>query len=175
VKIIQQEIQPGKKHFKNLYLRILLWFVGRAFQAASRVDKTIQSELEKLPEDFSAAFTIDPFGPAMYLKKRDNKSLKFTGMKKTDFDPQLTIRVKNVEAAMLLFTFQESTVTSESNNRLIADGPIPLSCAFVRIMNIVEIFLLPKIIAKRAVKRYESPKNKIVNRVRIYTRTILGY
>ena len=61
---------------------------------------------------------------------------------------------KNIENAVLVFTFQEGTSIASCRNRIIVSGDIPDACAVVRILDIVETLLLPKCIAKLAVKRY---------------------
>jgi len=37
-----KEITSGNKPFKRAYVAIMLWFVGRAIQAAARVDKDVK-------------------------------------------------------------------------------------------------------------------------------------
>ena len=88
----------------------------------------------------------------------------------------LKLSIKNMEAAILLFTFQESTVMAVARNRLIVDGDIPAACAVVRILDMVEVFLLPKWLASLAVRRYPQwpPFRKYVGRALIYLRTVVG-
>jgi hypothetical protein len=47
----------------------------------------------------------------------------------------------------------------------------------IRIFNIVNVYLLPGFLARRAVKRYPtwSRKRRIIGRARVFWRTILGY
>ena len=57
----------------------------------------------------------------------------------------------------------------------VIEGDLVHALTFVRVLDIVEVFLLPKIIAKLAVKRYPkwseiSPLRKFVKRVVIYLR-----
>ena len=78
---------------------------------------------------------------------------------------------------MLLFTFQESTAIAVARDRLIVDGEVPYACAVVRILDSVEVYLLPKIIARLAVKRYPawSPGRKYFGWILVYLRTVLGF
>jgi len=66
------------------------------------------------------------------------------------------VNLKSVQAAWLLFSFQESTCRSEASGRLTARGDLSLVCTFIRLMDKVEILLLPKFIARRAVKKWEK-------------------
>ena len=84
--------------------------------------------------------------------------------------------IKSLEAAFLLFTFQESTSVSNARDRLTVDGGIPETCAVVRVMDSVEVYLLPKFITKLAVKRYPkwSVKKHTINRLLVNIRAIAG-
>jgi len=57
------------------------------------------------------------------------------------------------------------------------DGELPYALAVIRILDIVEVYLLPKLIARLAVKRYPSwwsLGRKLGGRIGVYTRTLLG-
>ena len=169
-----QEIKPGKKFFKKVYLEILLWFVGRAVQAAAKVDREVRNEFAKLPEGFTASLGILPDGPSMIVRKDKNGKVKYLGGNPVGKQIDLSIQIKHLEAAFLLFTFQESTCMAQCRDRMIVAGDLRTACAFVRILNIVEVYLLPKFIAKLAVKRYQAPESKYINRFRIYLWAIVG-
>lgn len=170
-----REIKPGRRIFKALYLWIMLWFLGRAIQAASRVDRDVRREFAGLPEGFTASLGVLPHGPYMIVGKNQNGKVKYLGGSLQKHQPiDLSIQIKHLEAAFLLFTFQESTCIAQARDRMIVAGDVQAACTFVRILNIVEIYLLPKFLAKFAVKRYQSPHGKQINRIWIYLRTILG-
>ena len=85
--------------------------------------------------------------------------------------------IKHLEAAILLFTFQESTATAIARDRLVVEGELPMACAVVRVLDMVEVLLLPKIIARLAVKRYPawSPVRKHLGRLMVYVRAVVGF
>lgn len=169
-----KSVKPGRKFFKELYVKMMLFVVGRAISAAAAVDPGIKKEFEKLPGNFSFSLGVAGTDLSMKVVKDKNGAVKYAGRLKTGENPALKLELKSLEAAMMLFTFRESTATSLSRDRITADGNIPEACAVVRILNIVEIYLLPKVIAELAVKRYVSPENKHKNRVEIYLKTLLG-
>ena len=162
---------------KKDYVSIMLWFVGRAIQAASAVDEDVKKEFAALPDHFTFSLGVMPDGPYMVVGKTRKGIVQYIGWDPEGRDIDLKMKIKNIEAAMLLFTFQESTTIATARNRLIVDGEVPHACAVVRILDIVEVYLLPKIIAKLAVKRYPcwSPGRKYGGRTWIYIRTILGF
>jgi len=120
---------------------------------------------------------VMPGGPYMVIGKTRKGIVQYIGWEPADRKIDLKMNIKNIEAAWLLFTFQESTALATARNRLIVDGEVPHACAVVRILDIVEVYLLPKFIARLAVKRYPQwpPDRKYIGRIRIYIRTILGF
>lgn len=172
-----REVMPGGKPFKRAYVAIMLWFVGRAIQAAARVDKEVREEFAKLPDGFAFSLGVEPEGPRMIVGKNEKGRVKYMGWNPAKKRVDLHMRIKNIEAAFLLFTFQESTAVANARDRLIIDGEVPYACAAVRILNIVEVYLLPRMIARLAVKRYPawSRRRKMIGRARIYVRSLLGY
>jgi hypothetical protein len=89
----------------------------------------------------------------------------------------LQIKIKHLEGAILLFTFQESTAVAVARDRLVVEGDVPRACTVVRILDMVEVLLLPKIVAELAVKRYPSwsPLRKHLGRCMVYVRAIAGF
>jgi len=172
-----REVKAGKKSLKKDYVAIMLWFVGRAIQAAAAVDKDVRKEFQELPEHFTFSLSVMPEGPHMIVGKDKRGDVRYLGWDPEGKSLDLKMKIKNIEAAILLFTFQESTAVASARNRMIVDGEVPLACAVVRILDAVEVYLLPKIIARLAVKRYPlwSPGRKYLGRTWIYIRTVLGF
>ena len=84
--------------------------------------------------------------------------------------------MNNIETDLLILSFRDSTALATARNRLITEGEVPQALAMIRVMDIVEVYLLPKIIARLAVKRYPSRTlgRKIFGRIGIYSRAMLG-
>ncbi len=172
-----QEIKPETKPAKKAYVSLMLWFVGRAIQAAAKTDDQVKKEFEGLPDRFTFSLGVMPQGPYMIVGKDKNGAVKYMGSNPHAQKVDLQMNIKNLEAAILLFTFQEGTAMASCRDRLILSGEVPDALAVVRILDIVEIYLLPEIVAKLAVKRYPkwwSPVSKNVVRGKIYIRTLLG-
>ncbi|HOW82367.1 MAG TPA: hypothetical protein PK573_07405 [Spirochaetota bacterium] len=169
------ELKPGKKYIKRYYVAIMLWIVGRAIQAACRLDKEVIKEFSELPEKFTFSLGVLPDGPFMIIGKDDKGRAKYMGWNKGRTRFPLEMNIKSLEAAIKVFTFQEGTATAFARERFIVDGDLGYALAVVRVLNIIEVYLLPKIITKLAVKRYPrwsefSPLRKWVNRILIYIR-----
>ena len=175
MKTRMEDILPGKKRLKRAYVAIMLWIVGRAIGVAARVDEDVKREFEELPEGFSFALSIYPQGPCMTVGKDEKGNVKFMGLKEST-TLSLKMNIKTLEAAILIFTFRESTAMAYARERFFVDGDIPDALAVVRVLNRIETYLLPKFITKMAVKRYPtwselSPLKKHWNRIVIYLGT----
>jgi hypothetical protein len=171
-----REIRPRKSIFRRMYCAVLLFFVGRALQAASRVDAEIKREISALPDGFVFLLRVLPHGPGTAVRKVSGR-LKYMWSMPDPAVADVDIMLKHMAAAFLLLTFQEGTAVSFASDRMVVKGDLPQSMVIVRRLNILEVYLLPAFLARRAVKRY--PRwgffRKHVNRVRIYWRTIIGY
>ena len=172
-----KEVTAGKKSLKKGYVAVMMWFMGRAIQAAAAMDRAVKKEFAELPESFTFTLSVMPDGPHMVVGKDRRGFVRYMGWNPYDKKIDLKFTIKNIEAAALLFTFQESTAVAVARDRLIVDGEVPYACAVVRILDIVEVYLLPKIIARLAVKRYPtwSPGRKYFGRVLVYFHTVLGF
>ncbi|HOC59165.1 MAG: hypothetical protein KBA28_08360 [Syntrophaceae bacterium] len=172
-----RKVNAGEKVLKRLYLFVFLWFTGRAVQAAAKVDDQVKKEFDAIPNGFTFALGVMPKGPWMVIGKVNGK-IKYLGWSIEGIRLNLRLAINNIEAAMLIFTFQEGTALATARNRIIVDGEVPYAMSVIRVLDIVEVYLLVKIIAKLAVKRYPVwwPRGrKYVGRILIYTRTLLGF
>jgi len=167
------EIKPKGKLIKKIYVAVMLWIVGRAIQAAAKVDREVKEEFSKLRNDFAVRLWVAPAGPAMIVGKDKKGVVKYMGWNSKGKKITLDMKIKNIDGAILVFTFQESTCVAFCNDRFIVNGDIPDALTFVRILNLIEVFLLPKIITSLAVKRY--PKWSQMNPVRKYVGRVLVY
>lgn len=191
------EIVPGRKFLKEFYIGIMLWVVGRALQVAAKVDKEVKAELAKLPNNFTLrmmiapekafplffyakllpSFVTDigllPYGVQMFLHKDKEGNIKYIGADPKGKKADLSVIFTSIEAAWLVLSFQESTATAYMHGRFVVEGDLPHSLTFVRALDIVEVFLLPKIISGLAVKRY--PKWSEMSLMRKFWKRIVIY
>jgi hypothetical protein len=172
-----REITPGGRPFTRMYLSFMLWFVGRAIQAAAKVDPDIQREFDDLPDGFTFALTAAPNGPSMVVGKDTEGRVKYLGGSIEGRDLNVKMTLKSMEGLFVLFTFRESTPVANARDRLFVEGEVPEACAAVRVLDAVQVYLLPKPVAKLAIKRYPkwSFKRHTWNRAMVNLRTIIGF
>lgn len=167
---------PGAYRMKRLYLSLMFWIVGRAIEAACKVDRQVRQLSDFIPYGLTFALNVAPDGPAMVVAKDKKGKVRYLDANINDRYIDLTLTIKNIEAAMLLFTFREAIVTAVARDRLIVHGDIPTACIVVRILERVEVYLLPKFLATLSVRRYPdlSMLRKVVGRGLIYLRALAG-
>lgn len=156
----------------RIYLSLLFWVTGRAVQAAWRTDGEVRREFDTLPDLFSFRLSVYPSGPGLTIMKKEG-TVRY--IRKGEESPaDLHLMIKSLSHGMSLFTFQESTALSASRGRIAIYGDLSYACSIVRVLDRVEIYLLPRAIAKQAVKRYESPPAKHRKRFMIYLRVLFS-
>jgi hypothetical protein len=170
------EVKPGRRWFQKIYLVIMLWFVGRAIQAAARVDKAVAKQFSAMPDGYTFSLGAYPRGPHMVVGKDDTGRVRYLGRNPDKHPVHLQMMLKSMGGLFTLFTFRESTPVANARSRLVVTGDVPQACAAVRILDIVQVYLLPKPIAKLAIKRYPrwSVKRHTLDRARVLFRTLFG-
>lgn len=145
-------IHPSKRPFKTIYCTIVLSVLGWFIPAVACRKKSVRQVISQFPHNFTFSLGAWPLGPSVAFMRVGDR-LKKIGKNTSNLD--MKVSLKSIEAAWYLFSFQESTCQSEANARLVVDGDLPNTCTFIRLMDKVEILLLPRFIAKRAVKQWE--------------------
>lgn len=164
---MKRAVGRRRNPLKIFYLKSLFALLGRAIPRAAGMSETIRREAAAYPAGCRIFFGIWPDGPGLTLIA-DGRGGLFAPSKGEKTQAQLTIEIKSLEAAFRLFTFRESTVESEAAGRLVARGSLPRVLGFIRIMDQVEILLLPKTLARRAVKEWRRPMGLYRLRARLY-------
>jgi aldehyde:ferredoxin oxidoreductase len=169
-------VSPGSHLLRSLYLQLLFWFMGRAVAAAARVDAGVRDEFEALSEGFTFALRVLPNGPCLVVGKDPEGRPRHLGGFANGMDIDLDLQIKHAAAAGLLFTFRESTAESFAHDRIFVAGSLGAAMNVVRILERVEILLLPPFIARQAVKRVPTGEAApgIFRRLWLYVRTITG-
>ena len=153
---------------QRLYVALMLWVIGRALVATSRVDASVQADLAPLPKGYQIQMVVLPKGPGFVLECAGDGILNLARAVKPR--PDLTIGFKHVAHAFLVLAFQEGTAQAFANDRMVADGDVSHAIRLVRVLNAMETLILPRWVALRAVKRYPklSAADKTRKALRIY-------
>lgn len=168
--MLAKRFKPMALQARRLYVETMFQVMGRALQAVSEVDRSVQDEARPLPEGFLFEMAVRPNGPKLIVEHQGDGRFRYlTGEPSRAVD--LSIQFKHIAHAFLVVSFQEKTSVAFANDRMLVDGDIDRAIRMTRILNRLEAFILPRLIAERAVKEY--PRNlrlpeKVLSAARIY-------
>ena len=138
-------IPPGRKRFKEIYVKGIFVFLGNALAFAAKIDPRIKREVETLSDGFVMVMAVHPQGPLhpqsprMSLKKINGR-LKYTG--KTYEDGDLVFTFKNIEAAFLVTTPQRTLEQAFAEKRVTVKGDLTVAVNVTRAMNVLLGYML---------------------------------
>jgi hypothetical protein len=157
---------------ERAYVNLMMGVVGRGLVSSSQTDPVIRKEVSAFPVGFIVQMMVMPNGPAFTTQVQADGTLKllkdFTGK------PDLCARFKHISLAFLVLSFQEGTARAFANDRLYVDGDVSHAIRLVRCLSRMEVLILPKFVAERAVKRYPAIGfgEKLNLAARIYGRVV---
>lgn len=168
--MLAKRIQPMASQARRLYVELMFQVMGRALQAVSEVDREVRQEARGLPEGFLFEMMVMPDGAKLIVEHVGEGRLRYHG-KLAPRPVDVSIKFKHVTHAFLVLSFQEKTSVAFANDRMLVDGDVSYAVRMTRVLNRLESFILPKVVARRAVKEY--PKNlhlpeKLISAARIY-------
>lgn len=152
------------------YVTLMMGVVGRALVAASQVDDVIRKEVAAFPAGYVLSMMVMPNGPAFYAQVQAGGGLKL--LKDFQGKPDLAARFKHMSHAFLVLSFQEGTARAFANDRIYVDGEVSQAIRLVRCLSRMEVLILPKVVAERAVKRY--PNISVADKVKLAARIYGG-
>lgn len=167
---LPSRMRPMAQQARRLYVQIMMQVVGRSLEAISGLDDEVREETASLPADFIFEMAVMPHGPALIVAKQSDGTLRYLG-EKPPRTPDLSIRFKHLAHAFLVLSFQEKTSEAFANDRMLVDGDLGYALCMTRILNRLEAYILPKLLAERAVKSYPDDlklPNKLMQGARIY-------
>lgn len=177
--ILEKLKLPLQAKLQRQYVATLLDVVGRSLVVSSQVDTQIQQEIAHFPIGFRFAMNVFATDLAFYVEVTKNKQLRLmTSEQAKSQGLDLEIRFKHVQHAFLVLSFQESTARAFANDRMVVDGDLSYAIRLVRCLNQLESVILPKFVARLAVKQYPSDLG-LIKKVKlasvIYTKVAQQY
>lgn len=151
---------------KRVLVKVVFWILGRALRKAHRIDHDIAYYYSKVPSPLSFSFKVEPTGPCLAVY-REGEKVSYKTHCEENADIQFIF--KNLDAAFMVFTASKSTIRAYAENRVSVKGDIGDVMYIMRILDRVQVYLFPRFIAERVVKRYPeiSPMELFKNRFRL--------
>lgn len=148
------------------YVALMMGIVGRGLVSASFADDVIRKEVSAFPKGFILQMKVMPNGSYFTAQVQEDGTLKL--LKNFEGKPDLCARFKHLAHAFLVLSFQEGTARAFANDRIYVDGDVSHAIRLVRCLTRMEVLILPRLVAERAVKRY--PDISVTEKVGIATR-----
>ncbi|RMJ02054.1 hypothetical protein DOQ08_02845 [Marinobacter litoralis] len=168
--MLSKRLQPIAFQARRAYVDLMFQVMGRALQAITEVDETAREETRFLPVGFLFEMQVMPAGPKLIVEHTGDGRLQYLG-DEASRPVDLSIQFKHMAHAFLVMSFQEKTAVAFAHDRMLVDGDVSLAIKMTRVLNRLEAFILPKLVAERAVKEYPATlnlPNKLLNAARIY-------
>ncbi|MBS8241388.1 hypothetical protein DYI22_12870 [Marinobacter lipolyticus] len=175
--MIAKRIQPMVFQARRLYVELMFQVMGRALQAVSEVDASVQNDARALPVGFLFEMMVMPYGSRLIVEHVGNGRFHYHGTS-APRPVDLSIQFKHIAHAFLVLSFQEKTSVAFANDRMLVDGDISYAIRMTRVLNRLEAFILPKLVAQRAVKEYPANLHlpeKLVSAARIYLKVASNF
>ena len=144
----------AKPEAERLFVGLMMGVVGRGLVATSISDETVRKELTVFPAGYIFQMMVMPKGTSFTTEVQADHSLKL--LKNFQGKPDLCVRFKHMAHAFLVLSFQEGTARAFANDRMFVDGEVSHAIRLVRCLSRMEVLILPKLVAERAVKRYPT-------------------
>ena len=135
---------------KRTTVQTSLIVLGVAFEMASKWSSDLQAEIKDWEDGRVVSLGVLPDGPYMSVKKEGGR-LHYLG--KGPRDAHLKILFKNMEVAFLILTGMMGAVQAFAEHRAIVHGSVDHAMEVNRAMAIVQKYLFPAFILKKAMKR----------------------
>lgn len=160
---------------ERAYVNLMMGVVGRGLVSSSQSDDVMRREISAFPVAYVFQMVVMPSGPAFSAEVQADGTLRL--LKNFQGKPDLAVRFKHMSHAFLVLSFQEGTARAFANDRMYVDGDVSHAIRMVRCLSRMEVLILPKIVAERAVKRYPviSLGEKVGLAARIYMRVALNF
>ena len=146
------EIPPRTKPFKRAINKVVLFVLGRALQSLSKADPLIRAETATWLEGFTLAMLVKPKGGSMTVRRMPDLSLKYLGSQFPNDEADVTIYINEVESAFKMFTGQLGSDVAYARHSISAKGDLSYTVSVVRVINVVEAYLFPRLISRGLMK-----------------------
>ncbi len=155
------------RQLQQLVCGIVLQVLFRAMRVLSHCDSRIRQEFRDMPDGLRVRFSVSP--------AQNSQKLTFVisgdSIQKTREDPDIHIIFKNEPMAFRVFTGRMGIAGAYASHAFILRGNINQAIGIVRVVDLVEAYLFPKIMSRRILK--EIPKKQIPTLL-VYLRLIPG-
>lgn len=147
------------KFFKSLYANIRLYSLVGGVRASNKYDDTVKSLVNDLEEGFKVCLAINNSN-RVFLLSKEKGELVCKLKKRKSLDENINIiTFKNLEYALPVLRNKSSFLSAFNESKIIVNCPIKPGIQMVRILSIVQAYLVTAVYRKKYLK-VEVPNKK---------------
>ena len=157
-----------KAFLKTTVCSVVLHVLYRALKVLVRKDSRIRHEFSSFKDGFTIRITLSTEGPSVVMRKEAGR-LSWT---KEAEGEDLELKFKSIDSAFLVFTGMMGISRAYAEHRITVKGDIADVMTLVRMIDIAEAYLFPRIMSKRILRAVPSKERSSLS---VYRMVLLGF
>ena len=153
---------------KILFEKVIMFFLYRGMKTLYKYDSRVYKEIESWPMGRTIVLTASKRGPKLCLERVSSGIVRPGNIE----DPDILISFKSIDGAFLVFSGQMGITEAYAQHRFMVKGDIAEIMSIVRCIELAEVYLFPKIITKRILRRVPG---KQLGSFRVYCHSLFGF
>lgn len=152
---------------KTAVSKIVLFVLYRAIKVLAADDSRIRQEFLSWPDGLTVILETCANGPAICLRKEGDRLVRIREAESVD----IRITFRSLDAAFLVLTGQIGVARAYAEHRFMLSGDICQTMSLVRCIDIAEIYLFPRLLTKRILRKVETRE---VSAIHVYRKIFVG-
>lgn len=133
---------------KKVISKIVLFFLYKGFKLTYRYDQNVKKEVDSWENGFTAIVDAGAENVKLIMQKKNGKLIRLRKLNTADIE----IKFKSRDVAFRMFTGRLGVSKAYAEHRFTLNGEITKAMSIVRCVDIVEVYLFPRIITKHILK-----------------------
>lgn len=157
-----------KAYIKTITCKLILRVLYRALKVLAYKDSRIRREFGSFREGFTIRITLSEQGEGVIMRKERGKLVMISEAEGED----LELRFKSIDSAFLVFTGMMGISRAYAEHRISVKGDIGDTMTLVRIIDIAEAYLFPRIMTRRILRSVPMKERSTIS---VYRMVLLGF
>lgn len=157
-----------KAYIKTITCKLILRVLYRALKVLAYKDSRIRHEFGSFREGFTIRITLSEQGEGVIMRKERGKLVMISEAERED----LELRFKSIDSAFLVFTGMMGISRAYAEHRISVKGDIGDTMTLVRIIDIAEAYLFPRIMTRRILRSVPMKERSTIS---VYRMVLLGF
>lgn len=157
-----------KTFFKTVTCLLVLHILYRALKVLVKKESRIRREFDSFKDGFTIKISLQEHGKSVVMRKESGNLV----LGREEEDTDLELKFKSVDSAFLVFTGMMGISRAYAEHRISVKGDIADTMTLVRIIDIAEAYLFPRIMTRRILRAVPSKERSSLS---VYRMVLLGF